>query len=200
MPLIHFNERQLQILHPQGVDTSFETINDIKDLRQLAHRFAQGGPEQLTVVYSGKRPWEEAFTVLRTGGGLVQNDSRQLLLIRRLGKWDLPKGKLDPGETTDAAALREVEEETGVRPLVLERPLIITYHTYEHRGDLILKENHWYLMRSSFTGEPVPQTEEDIEACIWADPEELQPYWAGMYPAVREVILSSGLSRGANAL
>jgi 8-oxo-dGTP pyrophosphatase MutT (NUDIX family) len=200
MPLIHFNERALQILHPQGSDTSLQVVPDIARLRNLVKRFAKEGPERLTLVYSGQEDWEQAFTTLRTGGGLVVNEAGQFLLIHRLGRWDLPKGKLDEGETTDAAALREVEEETGVAPLVLERPLLVTYHTYEHHGELILKENHWYLMRTTFRGTLKPQTEEDIEACIWADISGLGTYWEGMFPAVRDVIIASGLYGGPDTL
>jgi ADP-ribose pyrophosphatase YjhB (NUDIX family) len=200
MPLIHFNDRELQILHPQGSDTSLQIVPDIAQLRKLAHRFYKDGPQLLSVVYSGAAPWEEAFTVLRTGGGLVLNEAGKILLIRRLGKWDLPKGKLDEGETTEAAALREVEEETGVRPLTLERPLLATYHTYEHDGELILKENHWYLLNTPFEGTLKPQTEEDIEECRWVGLGELESYREGMYPAVRAVIRASALGHGTDAL
>ena len=69
--------------------------------------------------------WKK-FEVIQAAGGVVTNDREELLLIFRRGKWDLPKGKLDPGETLEACALRETSEETGLQHLQLglqERPV-----------------------------------------------------------------------------
>ncbi len=60
------------------------------------------------------------FTVIQAGGGLVLNEKNELLMIFRRGKWDLPKGKIDAGETIDMTALREVSEETGLTKLQLQ--------------------------------------------------------------------------------
>jgi len=73
-------------------------------------------------------------------------EEKELMLIFRRGKWDLPKGKLDPGETLETCALREVQEETGVSNVKLEKFIGITQHTYfdKHIGKEVLKETHWY--------------------------------------------------------
>src|SRR5215510_275068 len=94
-------------------------------------------------------------------GGLVVNDRDELLMIFRRGKWDLPKGKLDKGESLKDCAIREVEEETGLKNITLGPPLIITYHTYHEGARFILKESHWYKMSVSGQQNLVPQTEED---------------------------------------
>ena len=66
--------------------------------------------------------------IIQAGGGLVLNEQNELLFIFRRGSWDLPKGKVDLGETIEACALREVEEETGVKNLTLVDFLGITQH------------------------------------------------------------------------
>ena len=84
---------------------------------------------------------DENRIFIQAGGGLVENELREVLFIFRRGKWDLPKGKLDRGETLEQCAIREVEEETGVRQLNLVRFLLITEHEYVERGKKILKGN-----------------------------------------------------------
>src|SRR5690606_40883318 len=84
------------------------------------------------------------YTTLFRSGGVVQDEHGRLLAIRRLGMWDLPKGKVDPGEAIDGAALREVREECGVQQLALVRPIAHTWHTYvrEDRKSTRLNSSH----------------------------------------------------------
>jgi 8-oxo-dGTP pyrophosphatase MutT (NUDIX family) len=132
------------------------------------------------------------FTVVQAAGGLVKNEKNELLLIFRRGKWDLPKGKLDEGETIEECALREVEEETGLRNVSVSSFLLTTYHTYHEGTKFILKESHWYAM--TITGEQslVPQTEEDITETRWVKPAELGQYIANCFPSVADVLKTSG--------
>src|SRR5688572_3663924 len=94
-----------------------------------------------------KKAFYKHFKVIIASGGVVFNSNEEILLIFRKGKWDLPKGKLDKGETLEECAVREVEEETGIKNIKLEEKVIITYHTYIEFGKHILKESHWYKMR-----------------------------------------------------
>src|SRR4051794_1665781 len=89
-------------------------------------------------------------------GGLVTNEYNELLMIFRRGKWDLPKGKLDEGETIEQCAVREVEEETGIGNLELVKLVGITYHEYfdKHINTEVRKETHWFAMRVN--GKPIP--------------------------------------------
>lgn len=113
-------------------------------------------------------------------GGVVNNDKGELLLIYRKGKWDLPKGKLDPGEEAEEAALREVEEETGVQELILDGFLCHSYHLYRdpHAGPAdrgwALKTTWWYLMSTLSNAPLVPQAEEQISEVRWFSRAELQ--------------------------
>src|SRR4249919_1544763 len=91
---------------------------------------------------------EKSRVIIKAGGGLVKNEKKEILFMFRRGKWDLPKGKLDPGESIEECAVREVVEETGLKKVELKHFLVTTYHTYTENGKHILKESHWYNMLS----------------------------------------------------
>ncbi len=135
-----------------------------------------------------KKAFYKKFTIIQAGGGLVLNEKNEILLIFRKGKWDLPKGKLDNGETISACAIREVEEETGLKNVKLIEPLIITYHTYHEGSRFILKESHWYTMKVSGNQTLTPQTEEDILEVKWITKEEAKQYFPECYPSVVDVL------------
>lgn len=99
---------------------------------------------------------------IKAAGGIIKNDLNEVLLIKRRGKWDMPKGKMDPGESHYQTALREVEEECGIRCEIQDGPVYITYHTYQEKGKSILKETFWYPMLCSDATNMTPETEEDI--------------------------------------
>lgn len=135
-----------------------------------------------------KKAFFKKFTFIQAAGGIVQNEDGELLLIFRRGKWDLPKGKLDKGESLEDCAVREVEEETGLKQVKLVEPLLITYHTYHEGTKFILKESHWYSMKVSGQQELVPQTEEDILETKWVAAESLEPYLKNSFPSVVDVL------------
>jgi mutator protein MutT len=122
-----------------------------------------------------------AFTVIQAAGGVVKNQNNDILMINRRGCWDLPKGKLDDGETLAQCAIREVTEETGVTPIENEQFLGITYHTYIHNHNWVLKESHWYIQKTTFTGTLIPQTEEDIVEVKWIKNDVLNAYFSNTY-------------------
>lgn len=132
------------------------------------------------------------FTIIQAAGGLVLDSSNAMLFILRKGKWDLPKGKLDPGEPLDQCALREVMEETGLQQVELDKPLLVTYHTYDEDGRHILKETHWYLMRAGSGQDVQPQEEEQITEIRWVRPEELEKYKKNTFPLIRDVLKAVG--------
>src|SRR5690349_1535881 len=92
-----------------------------------------------------KHAFFKKFKIVKAAGGLVLNNHKEMLFIFRRGKWDLPKGKLDEGETIEECSVREIYEETGITAKI-RKPLAITYHTYDENGKHILKESHWYLL------------------------------------------------------
>jgi len=135
-----------------------------------------------------KKAFWKKFTVIKAAGGLVQNEKHEILFMFRRGKWDLPKGKLDPGETLETCAVREVREETGLEKVTLKKPLITTYHTYHESGKHILKESYWYTMLARGTDNLVPQTEEDIQEVKWVPEKKLNEMMGNTFPSIKDVI------------
>lgn len=134
-----------------------------------------------------KKTFFKFFKLVQTGGGVVAKRSGEVLVMCRRGKWDLPKGKLDKGETLTECAVREVKEETGLKEVTLGQFIKITYHTYEEYGKQILKESHWYQMQVKGDETLVPQTEEDITQLIWVKKENLPEYYKGTFPTIRSI-------------
>lgn len=129
---------------------------------------------------------KKPFKIIKAAGGVVMKGDRQLLIYRR-GVWDLPKGKLDDGESSRKAAAREVEEETGVRASVGER-ICTTWHTYSLNGSPILKRTKWYRMEVLDDSRMAPQEDEDIEKLAWLDRREVQLALTNSFSSVRYVI------------
>ena len=131
------------------------------------------------------------------GGGVVVNENNQVLFIYRRKKWDLPKGKLDPGEDIKACAIREVMEETGIRNLTIGNLIIVTTHSYEENGMNMQKETHWFEMKASTVDNPIltPQLEEDIEKIEWVSLENLEEYLSETYTSIQQVLNSWNRSR-----
>jgi len=117
--------------------------------------------------------FEDSFETIYAAGGVVRNKHNELLMIYRRGKWDLPKGKIDPGESALAAAIREVKEETGVKKLKPKRLLNITRYLYRDKGMEVLKIVYWYAMKTNFTGPLTAQSEEQITEVTWKTKKEV---------------------------
>ncbi len=135
-----------------------------------------------------KKEFIKKFTFIQAAGGLVSNGKEEVMLIFRRGKWDLPKGKLDKGETIEQCAKREVEEETGLKNLIIESPLQSTYHTYHEGSRFIFKESIWFKM--TITGEQTttPQAEEYITEIKWVKKDKLKSFYDKTYPSVKDVL------------
>ena len=141
-------------------------------------------------------PFEEFlkyFLVLEAAGGIVQHTDNSYLMIKRFGLWDFPKGKLEKGESNSEAALREVEEETGVGNLDILKELPTSYHIYSYKRKWIVKRTFWYLMQSDFNGDLIPQLEEDIHEAVWVPKEEVQAYLKNTYASLRALVQDSDL-------
>jgi len=136
------------------------------------------------------RDFLSMFVKIEAAGGLVINSSGQFLFIYRYGKWDLPKGKIENFEKKDEAALREVEEETGIGKLTIIDSLIRTRHLYDEKGKHCLKLTWWYYMKTLDNAIPVPQKEEGITNAQWIDRDKLNEVMMNTYPSIIEVINS----------
>ncbi len=128
------------------------------------------------------------FKIIEAAGGVVQNTQKELLFIHRLGKWDLPKGKMEKGEKPDECAAREVEEETGVAQLTVKNKIGESYHTYDLFGKHNLKITHWYYMVCPAGQITKPQTEEDITAVKWVSTKNIKDVIVNTYPSIKNVL------------
>ena len=126
------------------------------------------------------------FTQVNAAGGLVSDGNGKFLMIKRNGVWDLPKGHQEPGEEISVTAIREVEEETGVKGLELGGLICITDHTYKRNGLHYLKHTWWYDMKAA-AGTTVPQSEEGIEQAVWVDAAQARECLENSYPSIKEV-------------
>jgi 8-oxo-dGTP pyrophosphatase MutT (NUDIX family) len=160
-----------------------------KQIKQYLDLLDKNRAVETVILYADDVPamwadFQSCFRILEAAGGYVTNSAGQLLVFLRRGSWDMPKGKIDPGETPEQAAVREVQEETGLRQIELGRLLTHTWHTYEQKGERILKKTWWFQMQTP-NNQVTPQTEEDIERIEWVDPAA----WVASHPQVYASVL-----------
>lgn len=132
--------------------------------------------------------FKKHFTNIDAAGGLVINANNSVLLIKRLEKWDLPKGKKEKNENTAKCAIREVEEECGINNLEIVKKLKPTFHIYFLNNEIILKTTHWYLMKYNGKQTLKPQNAENITEAIWADLSKFKIDKNETYPNIIEVL------------
>ena len=132
--------------------------------------------------------FRSGYRFVQAAGGAVTDGQGRLLAIHRLGRWDLPKGKVDPGESMEEAAVREVQEECGLAQVELVKHLYSSWHTYERKGKQHLKRTDWFLMKADMNEVLAPQTEEDIDAVKWIDTEEMTEVKRDTYASILPVI------------
>ena len=147
-------------------------------------------PQGKTIIRSKKAfsTFAADKILIEAAGGMVLNKQGELLMIFRRGMWDLPKGKIDEGESLEDCALREVAEETGLTKLQLIRPLQSTYHTYPYKGKTALKPSHWFLMHAKGNETLVPQIEEDITEIRWVNRNDAKVLIKHAYASVVEMV------------
>jgi len=122
------------------------------------------------------------------GGGKVFNEKGEILFIFRNGRWDLPKGKAEKKETIEATAIREVEEETGVKGLKITKPLETTYHIFKRNGKHQIKITYWFEMKTSYDGPLEPQENEGITKVEWLSPGESKMALVNSYANIKELV------------
>jgi 8-oxo-dGTP pyrophosphatase MutT (NUDIX family) len=169
-----------------------EVVKDIKKevISALIAKMQEAKTEAGLILYNVTDAFnalKKEFMLIQASGGLVYDQNKFLLIYRR-SKWDLPKGKLDEGEDLGQCALREIKEETGLGDTKLQQTLHTTYHTYYERGQHILKESHWHLVKGNEDEPLVPQIEEDIEKCEWVNIDNLSPYLENAPTSILDVI------------
>ena len=122
------------------------------------------------------------------GGGKVYNANNEVLFIYRNNKWDLPKGKIEKKESIEETAIREVEEETGVKGLKITNQLPTTYHIFKRNGKHKIKITHWFEMKTKFDGKLLPQEKEGITKVKWMDDKASQNALKNSYANIKLLI------------
>jgi ADP-ribose pyrophosphatase YjhB (NUDIX family) len=168
-------------------------IDDLVQLRSALRVLKRSGEVQGLWLYgrSVSRAWSlfrSAFRFVQAAGGAVTDEHGRLLVIRRKGKLDLPKGKMDKGEGVEEGALREVCEECGLIRVRIVRPLAVTWHTYTRRGRQELKRTDWFLMRSTSRQKLVPEAKEMIEEVFWMKRDAVRSMRQETYASLRKVL------------
>jgi 8-oxo-dGTP pyrophosphatase MutT (NUDIX family) len=136
---------------------------------------------------------KEKIPVQKAGGGVVYNNEGKILFILRNGKWDLPKGGTEKNENMESTAMREVEEETGVNKLKINRKLPKTYHIFKRNGKYRLKITTWFEMSTNFEGELNGQVEEGIEQVVWMDKKQIKQAMENSYENIKLLIHEAGI-------
>lgn len=169
------------------MNASFEQIDSLlklmtdKKLKKVHSIFISSREKRSLINYlKGK------FKVIKAAGGVVEKDGKLLMIYRRK-VWDIPKGKLDKGETIEQCAVREVEEETGVK-VEIDKEIDAVWHTYTNRKKYILKKTYWYAMRCLDDKNMEPQKGEGIKKVEWMDLEEVRKALHDSYRSIRYVM------------
>lgn len=123
-------------------------------------------------------------------GGLVYNQNRDILFIKRLGKWDLPKGKTEAGESFEETAIREVQEECGIHNLQIIKPLPDTFHLYLHKEKVVFKQVKWFEMLTNQT-QTTAQREEGIVEAKWFPESDLSVPLANTFENIKDFLSQS---------
>ncbi len=168
-------------------------ISNINDLC-LTLREWQEEEEAFDLCFYGLKPevmlsyLKEFYNYVEAAGGVVKNQKGEYLFIKRFGIWDLPKGKIEKGELPQQAAIREVEEETGIENLMVVKPLVTSWHIYPWEETTVLKQTYWFLMKSDFNGKLIPQTKEDITEARWLNQAEAAKALQSSYRSLKETL------------
>lgn len=172
-----------------GVGTS------LMEMRQLPELFDLFETSVIPEFYIYSKTPNETFKYLTdsnkcidAAGGIVFNSENKILLMRRRGYWDFPKGKIEEGETEMVAAYREIEEECGIK-VEIGSKIADTYHTYRMFDTRIIKRTAWFEAKYSGSQTLQPQIEEDITEVRWISRNMLENCLPDMHASLRFLIL-----------
>ena len=162
-------------------------IRIIRTTRVKRLYLTHDNPKKLLSGFKKKLP------VTIAAGGVVQHEEGKLLFIYRKKRWDLPKGRVDKGETLEGAAKREVKEETGVKKIKVGKLAGVTYHVFKRNNRYQLKETHWFFMKTSYKGVLTPEFKEDITKASWKNKSKTVKAIKKTYPNIEDLFDKSKL-------
>lgn len=187
---VFVNEKPLFLTNKVEKETDFQIfLLESVDIEQLIIKMFSNKVNKAFLYYPDEKAilkkMKQKIAVAKAGGGLVYNDKGEVLFIFRNGKWDLPKGGTEKGESMEETAIREVEEETGVKGLKIVDKLQKTYHVFKRNGQYKLKVTTWYRMKTSYNGAMEGQQEEGIEKVAWLKPAEIKEALTNSYENIK---------------
>lgn len=196
---IYINSRIL--LFTDNLPKQFDTFEQLDvnnfDFPTLYRNLKKNGHKNFIVLSKNPKDVFKAFkkklSIIKAAGGLVENAKGEFLFIFRNKKWDLPKGKVEKDENMKTAAVREVEEECGVKIEKRGKRLCKTYHIYELNGKIILKRTNWYKMYVKGVPKLIPQKEEGITTASWVDVSGIAAKTKNTYPLIIDVLQAQKL-------
>ena len=192
---IYFDHR-IVILSGKGTQIDYDRMyifDNKKALAKRLDRFGESDEEYLYIIHHDPDELFEnvakCFKYIEAAGGLVTLPDGRILMIRRLGKWDLPKGKAKKGESLHETAIREVMEECGLETApIITADLAHTFHTYHRNGANVLKHTAWFSMRYDGENDRLcPQFEEDITEAVWMPKNGIETVLQNTYESIKQV-------------
>ena len=190
---VFVNDLPIILSTKKNIGKQYTTIplKEVK-FKKLIRKINDGSLLYVNLYHKNEEKLEQfllkKLPVVFAGGGLVFNAKKEILFIRRNGKWDLPKGKIDAGELPIEAAKREVEEECGVVINKVNELLAETYHLYSLKKKVVFKKTYWYAMAVSGKPDLIPQAEEDITEACWLLKNQLDEVKANSYPLILDLV------------
>ena len=174
----------LDELSSQGIHTA---LHEIAQEKVHAVIYRHSPLEELKAAF-----WKK-FQLIQAAGGLVLDEQGRVLMMFRRNKWDLPKGKVEASEDIQTAAIREVQEETGIASIECGDLLLTTYHTYNDYGHPMLKETFWFVMKAKSGQNLYPQLEEDITEVGFYEVDAVRSNCTNTFPSIIEVLKKANI-------
>ena len=162
------------------IDSLLKLMTD-KKLEKVHSIFISSREKRALIDYLKSK-----FQVIEAAGGIVEKEGKLLMIYRRKD-WDIPKGKLDRGEMLEECAMREVEEETGVKAKI-DKKIDAVWHTYVTKKKYVLKKTHWYAMHCIDDKNMTPQKGEGVKKVEWMDMEQVRIALHNSYRSIRYVM------------
>jgi len=187
---VFVNDCPLFLTDDKNISTIYRIENfQDKNISELVEELFENKLSGIYLYCSDlKKCWKafkSNFKIQKAAGGKVLNSKYEILFIYRFDKWDLPKGKLEKGESIEECAIREVEEECGIDSLTITKPLETTYHIFQRKGKTILKVTYWYLMNTTYNNKLTPQLEEGIVDVTFKNKVETEEALQNSYENIR---------------
>jgi len=162
------------------------------DLPKVVRDLKRGNNKGVYLYHKNKdkllQKFLKKFPNVIAGGGKVYNAQDKVLFIFRNDKWDLPKGRIENNESIEEGAIREVEEETGVKGLTITKPLPTTYHIFKRNRRYKIKLTYGFEMHTSYDGELLPEASEGITKVKWLGKKKQAKALKNSYANIRELL------------